>query len=599
MRVRKFFPVLFIILLPFPAADLRSEDNKYFDYIYVNANTGQSSGGHTAVRIGDLVYHFQFYPDEIFHFVRESWKSFLFVYGSLDSRSIFLKRVRVSEKTYSFLSDELNRFYLTRTMQISLYEVLKRDLEMAELAEQADAVFPLKGAGYFQKKTGTAEGLGKLRRYLNDIRSVQFGKVFLDESKIPVHTDRNAFYRLRTGYSESVIAETAFREIEKIISEDSVLKEGAFFERKLHDPERKRRVLNNYKIFKSAVLAGLDRLVRERDGRNWYRILASLSRFLVLEKSISENRILVLKTFPETADYYAKNKKDAETEIVSTRKILERFADSAEIQFTSAENPDEMDYSLYEDSCNREENFNDSEKVRLSFERMYPSLSENRKIRQEYRTDENRRKAFREALLSYENTLRTLYPFDLIRENCTTEIWNLLISVSEKEADVLSELLREGERMERSRFDFVPFYSYEVFGKKMKSVKKASYESYRKRYVSGLKTGAKFKEDFTLFSSVYRYSSQDSFFLMFTDDTVLLRPLYGILNLSAGTLYSAGAVFYAPFDRAKRLKKGGESLLFSLPELIFFNIRKGTFISAEDYDRIFFGEDFGTEETDS
>ena len=597
IRISSISSVLFIFLLTFFSQKLQSENDKYFDYIYVNANTGQSSGGHTAVRIGELVYHFQFYPDEIFHFVRESWKGFLFVYGSLDSRSIYLRRVRVSEKTYAFLSDELNRFYLTRNMQISLYESLKRDLEMAELA-QTGGTFPLRGAGYFQTNAGKSKGLAVFAKYLSDIRSVRFRKISLDESAVPQHTGRNSFFRLGFGYSENIISETAFLEIERIISGNFTLKEGTFFERKITDPLKKKKILNNYKIFKKNLFLSLDTLFRERDGRNYYRIITSLSRFLVIEKSLEENRILVLKTFPESSDYYVKNEKNDENELAVTRKILGRFAENAENLFASSETPDEMDFSLYEDSCNREQNFHDPEKVRLSFERMYPSLSEKREISPLHRTDENKREAFRTALLNYENTLRTLYPFDLIRENCTTEIWNLLISISENEKDVLTELLREEEKLERSRFDFVPFYSYEVFGRKMKSVKKTSYGSYRKRYVSGQSLMKRIREDFTPFSSVYRSTGYDSFFIAFTDDTVILRPLYGILNLGAGSLYSAGAVFYAPFDRGNRLKKGMESILFSLPELIFFNIRKGTFISAEDYDRIFFGEDFGREETD-
>ena len=69
----------------------------------MNANTGQSSGGHSGIRLGELVYHFQFYPDQIFHIVREPWSEFRYVYGIQENRTIKIRKISISKETFDFL----------------------------------------------------------------------------------------------------------------------------------------------------------------------------------------------------------------------------------------------------------------------------------------------------------------------------------------------------------------------------------------------------------------------------------------------------------------------------------------------------------------
>jgi hypothetical protein len=84
-------------------------------------------------------------------------------------------------------------------------------------------------------------------------------------------------------------------------------------------------------------------------------------------------------------------------------------------------------------------------------------------------------------------------------------------------------------------------------------------------------------EAVTLSSTIYTPRLRDSTFLFFTDDVFWRRPLLGFANLG----YAAGngvlGLVAAPFDGARRLRAAGSGLWYSLPELAFFNIRKGTF----------------------
>ena len=86
-----------------------------------------------------------------------------------------------------------------------------------------------------------------------------------------------------------------------------------------------------------------------------------------------------------------------------------------------------------------------------------------------------------------------------------------------------------------------------------------------------------FSEFNTLSARDYKFNEQDSLFLFFTDDNILSRPLLGAGNLlmSLGFGLYGGLVF--PFDSGKALRKATMGAVMSLPVLVFFNIRKGSY----------------------
>ena len=55
----------------------------------------------------------------------------------------------------------------------------------------------------------------------------------------------------------------------------------------------------------------------------------------------------------------------------------------------------------------------------------------------------------------------------------------------------------------------------------------------------------------------------------------VLRSVFGAVNLGAGLLRSLLGLVALPLDGGRGLRSGLSSVLFSLPELAFLNIRKG------------------------
>jgi hypothetical protein len=64
-------------------------------------------------------------------------------------------------------------------------------------------------------------------------------------------------------------------------------------------------------------------------------------------------------------------------------------------------------------------------------------------------------------------------------------------------------------------------------------------------------------------------------FVFYTDTQVPLRPLFGVVNVSVGLVRSLLGLVALPLDGGHGLRSGLSSVLFSLPELAFQNIRKG------------------------
>src|SRR5262249_36010339 len=106
--------------------------------------------------------------------------------------------------------------------------------------------------------------------------------------------------------------------------------------------------------------------------------------------------------------------------------------------------------------------------------------------------------------------------------------------------------------------------------------------SYRKTRLAGMYARENpvwvyLRESNTLTSTLYRREPDAPVFAFLTDGTIAARPVLGALTLVAGIGVAAAGLATLPLDRGDLLKAGLRGALFSVPELAFFNIRKGSF----------------------
>jgi len=137
-----------------------------------------------------------------------------------------------------------------------------------------------------------------------------------------------------------------------------------------------------------------------------------------------------------------------------------------------------------------------------------------------------------------------------------------------------------GEGSEKS-LPFVPFLAAAAVRERWQVVDEREMPSLRRRVVAaaeredGVLGGLREASPFT--SRLAANARRDSLFLFYADDLLLLRPALGAANLAAGFGATAAGIALAPFDGGDTLVKGLRGVLFSLPELGFVALRKGSY----------------------
>jgi hypothetical protein len=208
----------------------------------------------------------------------------------------------------------------------------------------------------------------------------------------------------------------------------------------------------------------------------------------------------------------------------------------------------------------------------------------------------------REREKAHEGELRRLYGYDLLTRNCVTEVFRtidaaLARSLPAVGADAAGSAVRGHESADRIRLEsvkrlggyvdvehpltFIPAASAWAVRDAYAVSETIEIPSYRlaglaRLYRQDNPLRVYLRESNTITSTLYQRNPDDSAFLFFTDDSVPVRPILGAINVVTGIGVSTAGLFLVPFDGGDTLRAGLKGVLFSLPELAFFNIRKGS-----------------------
>lgn len=186
---------------------------------------------------------------------------------------------------------------------------------------------------------------------------------------------------------------------------------------------------------------------------------------------------------------------------------------------------------------------------------------------------------------TYTKEIQNLYSYHLTHQNCTSELFRYLNEMF-PEGRVGNETFWDPLSSQVVSLNFIPAVAAWKLTSNSGTKQRKVYPSYRnlKRKKIANFIEKHFKESFVLSSKIYKQNPIDHPFLFFTEETIWNRPLLGLANTVFGIGYAGIGVFSAPFDKGSRFSKGTETVFYSLPELVFFNIRKGhfPFIAAEE-----------------
>jgi hypothetical protein len=198
--------------------------------------------------------------------------------------------------------------------------------------------------------------------------------------------------------------------------------------------------------------------------------------------------------------------------------------------------------------------------------------------------------AARRRLHALRGDLRAERRYGLLERNCATgiiETLNASLGSARSAEHALGGRLEAGDGL-----GFVPFVLFGQVRERLAVTRVERIASYRERRLRAQRDASwlgSIREATTLTSSIYRPRADDTSFLLFTDDVFWARPAFGLVNLGWGLADGLAGVVTAPLDRGRRFRRGFSGAFFSLPELAWVNVRKGSFdastLAPEDFDR--------------
>lgn len=582
-----------------------------FQYIYIEANEGSSSGGHVALQFGGEVFHYQ-YSSGLIRLFKQDAEDFRFDYRFLQNRTLHVADIAVSEQTYRRLYEHFKLRFFETEQQTERLRKARQDrllsvwlLQRISAGNSATLGFPdaslqLKGAGLFfsdsdflsvkqpQGECRSAAAAKKILLHLWQSLERQYGADYLQHqethlmdtirrlSPTPPPQTAVPFYTFSERYGDLLNALLAFR----ALREARPLTVDACFA--LQEPEWRldNREIRMLQALQRRFLATARALTISKRPDRGYALLVTMARMIAIEQSLQSGYWVLADDFKPDSTMITPADYSRYAEALRAQRG-DALADLRAVRISGAF--DERGYSRIEMAANRYREWLQAERrqpVRYRGEQPLPVKSirltalalpalSPQQLRSAIPRQEN---AERQLILSLEQR----YTYHLLTRNCVTEIFHDIDTALFPEAEQ-----RLGGRID-ARFTMIPFAAFAKVRETYRVIRTAELPAYRqmqlaKQYAGGFDAWVYAREANTFSASLYNHNPDDAWFVFFTDDALWLRPLFGAFNTLAGIGQSAYGLLRWPFDGGAEFKTGTRGILMSLPELAFFNMRKGSY----------------------
>ena len=603
-----------VLLASLLAADPARAASPRLEYIYADANEGGASGGHAALRFGDQVFHFE-YVAPLVQIRRDAFDTLRFRYTILDNRSLSLHRLAVTPDTYQRLLDAFTQRYFDQEQRLRTQRGLTADRRLLEtlLARRrgsaAERPIAVDGAGYFFEEArldapppADGEGgpaLAALHASVVEAHGVEFlpsVEANVTEELLALDPAREGLAdRYRNGLA-GLLALDVLRRARPL--RVTTLVDGG------DGPALDEADLTMMDALARSLEASLVRLVRSSRPDWGFPLLVGMARLAALEESRRLGRWVLLDLFPADAAVVPVEAVRRRSE--ATRALLDEarrdFA-TARVRLVPRADADglfpELAFATLEQAGNRlveiARALDGTRAMRLPFglgvparRAPFPDLPDPLAGSTALARGLEAARAREEA---HAAQLEQRDGYHVVTRNCVTEIFRTIEAgllageppgATAREA---SERQLGGHVALDGTFNFIPATSSESVKAAYTLAENAEIPSYRLAALAAMYRGENrvqvyLRESNTLTSTLYVPHPEDSAFLFFTDDALPVRPLLGAANLVTGLGVTAAGLFTMAVDRGATLRAGLRGMLFSLPELVFFNIRKGSLLYA-------------------
>ncbi len=618
------------------------------EYLWIDANEGGAAGGHVALRIDDVVHHFHLETGGLLRLYREDVAGFERLYTHRRNRTIRAARLDVGRETRDLLRAGFEGYFAEQEAAAARVSTAREDAtwleRLAEIAvarehaaahtEPGAPGIALDGLGFFfedgaaplrpgpetetrsirevARRVVTRAGASVLDAHARDLHAQIAG---LDSAPDPrpgraaeVHARSLA---RRHGDRLEMLAALDVLRIAPSLRKDAA-RDADAPELALSDEDRPALETERERWIERATNAA----IRAEAGEG-FAVLVALARLCAIDRSLASGRLVVLDAFAAQHDLLSREDlaaDDAHTEslrseayaaFVAARKAV-RASSATRARSTSAEELASGPWARLEGAINRwlelEETLAGRRSLRVNSGPLLPSR---RAVRSDFAlpaASPERLRAAAERLRfdsdANARRFRADYDYDLLTRNCVTEIFRIIdASLIGRTSRVLTddERARAAQQAKTrlggfvdagSGFHFVPHRAFAAVLAHWKVGSTRELPALRRQRLADLeRAGASTAgERSVLTSSIYQANDDDSLFLFFTDDAFAARPLYGLANLLVGFGGSLAGLLSTPFDGGRLLDRATRGIVFSLPELAFSNIRKGSFetLAADD-----------------
>lgn len=571
--------------------------------LYLESNVGTASGGHVALRIGEDVFHYQHDAEGFVALTRDDWTRFRIAYNDRDNRNIHIARMSFGRADAERIRAHFVRLHLVQRAHLDFLEALRQDAEWLRLLATGGTP-GIEGAGLFRPGPGGAREFVALRRAI----AARYGEHYLPRTRhglearlaslFPVSPDaslpdvdpgRFAAYPLTfsAAYRELAARVAALA----VLSGAWCLDDGVLLDPlsdgelgrggglKVHERARLEELAHRFEQASLSLLA-----TQRTDGG--YALLLALARLGAVHRSLAQDRLLLVDPFHGLALPPLPGSASRAASPWAEARFRQRFETTRRDYFRLDE-PDEASLNVLENAAARYHYVRRelSTRARFAFpsERIVPAAARPVvpapgagspvAVRLQVETAEERYRVFRDKI-------RLIYAYHLIERNCATELMRALNAAFPGEQR--SPRAAGAPQYPEAGFAFIPFRLFDEISARADGADRTLLPSYRNRALAAFSARENplwvhLTEATTATSALYERRRGDTLFLFFTEDWPWLRPLFGTVNLGYGLLNAGGGVFTAAIDGGERLDEGLRGALFSLPELLFFNIRKGSF----------------------
>lgn len=624
IRLARYALAITVLLVLASAPATAAAPARQVEYLYINASEGSASGGHAAIRFGDQVFHFEHRAPGILVLARDGFERFRHLYGDLENRTIRVSRIPVSDETYDLLLAQFTRHHLVQRQRLEALEGVRGDRALLETLLREEDLVAIEGLGFFVEAAAGAPltpiagepALVALRARV----AARYGPEFIARRSAELAARLAALEPDPPGPGSPVT------------TNDDPLPPSYTFSERFRDTSQALAALDVLDGARPLGPGGIistpsmplplqagegpmvtkladaleESLVRLLDTPrpDWgLAMLVGMARLTALRVTVRTGQWVVLDAFPADAPALPRARVARRRQFLTTirdenRVAFEEARTALRAAADAAEGFPEGPYARLEAAANRwlevGRALDEERPLRVQRGVLLPSRPGLPPPARTPRYDLTRLARAQEAATREEAesqaALKRDYAYNLVARNCVSEIFREVEIALARGANTEDPALIREESIRRlgghvemaGSLAFIPRISALVVEDTYAVAERLRLASYRDRQLAEMRRDENavwvfLRESNVVTSTLYRAQPRDSIFLFFTDDVVAPRPLFGAVNLVTGLAASAVGLAMLPVDGGEMLWAGLRGALFSLPELVFHNIRKGSF----------------------